>query len=424
MQVRLPSVILNIGEPDITSLPAPSDTVANLNPEGGVSIPGIDTNPTDTPEPTPTDVPPTATPALEVVEPTATTEATATPTEEPPTPTPTNTPTPTPIPLPASHELDGLVNIPQSFNNCGPANMSIVLSYHNDDTSQDEAATFLKPNPNDRNVSPWQITDYVNENTTLNSAVFSGGTAEMLKRLIVAGLPPVVERGIDFNDGNGWYGHYLTLFGYDDETEMFNAMNTYARPWEPNGGFFTYDDVLSSWQDFNYTFYVIYPDHLEATMNEIVGETLLDRETMWHNAVAIAQMEISENPQDKFAWFNLGTSLTELGSLTGEQVFYEQGAEAFDTARTLELPYRMLWYQHRPYMAYYKISRFEDVIQLADVTLSTRGGENVEETYLWKGHALASTGDAGGARDAYTEALAKNSNFYPAQWALDYLNRD
>jgi hypothetical protein len=66
-----------------------------------------------------------------------------------------------------------------------------------------------------------------------------------------------------------------------------------------------------------------------------------------------------------------------------------------------------------------KVGRFEDMLELADATLATQGGQNVEETYLYKGHALAFTGDGAGAVEAYREALRLNENFYPAQWALD-----
>lgn len=56
---------------------------------------------------------------------------------------------------------------------------------------------------------------------------------------------------------------------------------------------------------------------------------------------------------------------------------------------------------------------------LSDTTLSTQGGRNVEETYLYRGHALAFLGDGPGAVEAYEQALRLNKFFYPAQWALN-----
>ena len=410
-----------------TALPAPRADSADLSNEL-VAIPGVE-------DATATPIPPTATPIPPTPTNTPTTAATAAATETA-TPAPTNTPTPLPptptptaTPLPVSFKIEGLQNIPQAFNNCGPANVSIVLNYHGNSVDQTVVAQTLKPNPNDRNVSPWQIAELIdggpsvaNEIEGLSIIVRSGGTEAMLKELITIGLPPVVERGIDFSDGEGWYGHYLTLFGYDDTTRTFDAMDTYAQPWAPNGEPFPYEDVLGLWQDFNYTFFVVYPDAREAEVLAIVGE--LDERTMWENSVARAREEIAADASDKFAWFNLGTSMTELGILTGEAAFYEEGANAFDEARKLNLPYRMLWYQHRPYMAYFKIGRLQDVIDLANATIETSGGRNVEETYLWLGHALSAVNDPAGAGEAYRESLNVNANFYPAQTALDWLTRD
>jgi tetratricopeptide (TPR) repeat protein len=94
---------------------------------------------------------------------------------------------------------------------------------------------------------------------------------------------------------------------------------------------------------------------------------------------------------------------------------------AFDQARSLGLPPRKLWYEHRPYLAYMKTGRYEDMIELADAVLSTQGGRNVEETYLYKGHALLFQGDVRGAVEAYRSALELNENFYPAEIALQSL---
>ncbi|MCO5191510.1 MAG: tetratricopeptide repeat protein, partial [Anaerolineae bacterium] len=215
---------------------------------------------------------------------------------------------------------------------------------------------------------------------------------------------------------------YLTLFGYDDEKETFMAMDTYAVPWAPNGSEFTYEDIWDSWRAFNYTFYVVYPPEEEQVVFDIVGEELLDEQRMWQKTIEVANRDIAANPEDPFAWFNLGTAYTELGRLNGQQVDYQQGAAAFDQARTIGLPQRMLWYQFRPYLAYYKVGRMQDVIDLAEATAESSGGQNVEETYYWLGNALTLNGDVSGAIEAYEQALKINENFYYAQWAIDSLN--
>jgi hypothetical protein len=367
--------------------------------------------------------------ALDLLPPTSTPEPTSTPVLSEnvtplPTQTPSDTPTPTatPTPLPSHVLLEGFKRIQQSFNNCGPANLTQVLNWYGDETTQDQAAAYLKPNAEDRNVSPWQLSDYVNEFTVLKSTAHSGGTLELLKQLLAAGFPVVVEKGYEPNTSSsqGWFGHYLTLFGYDDEKREFTALDTYLQP-EPEGHFEDYDTLEEYWGHFNYTFYVVYQPEREAEVFQILGPEMLEPMKMWENAARIAQEQIEKDPEDAFAWFNLGTSLTRIGELIGDTEYYNNGALAFDKARSIGLPPRKLWYEHRPYLAYMKVGRYDDMLELADAVLSTQGGRNVEETYLYQGHALLYEGDVRGAIQAYEKALELNENFYPAQIALNSL---
>jgi Peptidase_C39 like family len=338
------------------------------------------------------------------------------------TATATPAPTSTPMPLPESHIIDGIEAVQQTFNNCGPANLTQVLNYYGNGITQAEVASYLKPNPEDRNVSPWQIADYVNEQTPGFSAIArSGGTLEMIKRFVAAGYPVVIEKGYELPE-SGWWGHYLTIFGYDDAAQEFLTQDSYLGPFDGSGRPASYEEVDKFWQQFNYTFYVVYEPAQEDEVAAILGPEMFDNFEMWQNAAELAEAETRADGGDAIAWFNLGTALTRMGGLTGENDYYQGGAQAFDRARELGLPPRMLWYQFQPYLAYLKLQRYQDIVDLADATLETQGGRNVEETYWYKGHALAFLGDIAGARDAYTQALRVNENFYPAQWSLDALN--
>ena len=402
-RVRLPEPLLElITTPLPTALPAPKLAVA---PQ--VTVPIFIT---DTPTP-----PLTYTPR-----PTLTNQPTKLPTQ---TPTQTNTPTqtPSPTPLPASIRLNGFQIIPQTFNNCGPANLTMNLNFHGLAVTQAEVANYLKPNSEDRNVSPWQIADYVNQNTELNAIERVGGDLQLLRQLLSAGFSVVLEKGYEPEASLGWMGHYLTLVGYDDAVQRFTGMDSYLGPWNNAGRNQSYETIINYWQHFNYSFYVVYESTQEETLQEILGETLWEKETMWQNAIQKAQVEIEAEPENSFAWFNLGSSLTGLAEMTGDNDLYTNGANAFDQARLLGLPARMLWYQFRPYVAYMRTGRYDEMLILANAVLQTQGGQNVEETYLYKGHALLFQGDVASARENYEYALELNPNFYPAQWALDAL---
>jgi tetratricopeptide (TPR) repeat protein len=347
------------------------------------------------------------------------------PTPQPTEPPPTPTNTPTPEPLPASHFLEGMGVIRQTFNNCGPANLTQVLNWYGNDITQEEIASYLKPSSEDRNVSPWQIADYVNEQTAgqLKASAFSGGTIELVKRLVAAGYPVVIEKGYEL-PSSGWWGHYLTVYGYDDALGQFFTQDSYLGPWDGSGRPASYEEVEEYWPEFNNTFYVVFKPDQEAEVLSILGPDYQDEETMWRMVAAKAQARVEAEPDNAFFWFDLGTAMTRLGEmvLEGNAEYYQAGAQAFDKAREIGLPPRMLWYQHRPYIAYDKVGRYQDVLDLANATLETQGGRNVEETYWYKGHALAALGDLYGAQQAYQSALAVNENFYPAQISLDWVN--
>jgi tetratricopeptide (TPR) repeat protein len=135
-------------------------------------------------------------------------------------------------------------------------------------------------------------------------------------------------------------------------------------------------------------------------------------EQMWLRALSQVQTELKDEPDQAFLWFNLGSIYNELEE-------YERSAAAFDQARSIGLPWRMLWYQFGPYEAYYQIGRYEDVIVLADVTLQDR--PYFEESYFYMGLALDALGQDDQALSSLERAVRFNPNFEPAALALEDL---
>ncbi|MBP7591033.1 MAG: C39 family peptidase, partial [Chloroflexi bacterium] len=338
---------------------------------------------------------PTATPMVMPTETAVPTQQPITPADDitpeptlPPTATPSPTTAPTPVPLPVSKILPDMKVVKQSFNNCGPANLTQVLNWWGNPVTQEEVASYLKPNSEDRNVSAWQIADYVNEQTPgYNAIARSGGSLEMVKKFIAAGYPVVIEKGYELPE-SGWWGHYITIYGYDDTKQELYSQDSYLGPWDNSGRIDSYDEIEKYWQQFNYTFYVVYTPDKADEVASILGEEMFDDLKMWQYVASLAESETQANPDDAMAWFNMGTAFTRIAGLTGDQTYYQGGAQAYDKAREIGLPPRMLWYQFQPYLAYWKVGRYQDVLDLANATLDTQGGRNVEETYWYMGHVL------------------------------------
>jgi tetratricopeptide (TPR) repeat protein len=337
------------------------------------------------------------------------------------TPLPAATQPPGAPEMPPYSRIDGLPIIPQKFNNCGPTNLTIVLNHYGLDVDQFDVAAVARPNYEDRNVSPAELVSYVREQTGLTADPYVGGDIDLLRRLIAAGFPVIIEKGLEPDAATGWMGHYLTVYGYDDITSHLLARDTYLGPWRGDG-MATYRDTERYWAQFNRTFIVVYPPERAADLAEVLGPRFADPPTMWTAAADEARASVALSPGDPFAWFNLGTSLTELARL-GETSLFAAAAAAYDQARLLGLPPRMLWYQFGPYEAYLAEGRHADVLALAEATLGNQGGRNVEETYYYQGLALGAAGDEAGARQAFERAANLNPSSAIGRAALDEVSQ-
>ncbi len=340
--------------------------------------------------------------------PTWTPPATPSPTPEirpTPTPSPTPTPCPTPTPtLPLSVTLQGLVHQHQTFNNCGPATLTIALSYFGRPERQNDARAALRPGPvDDKNISPEEMVAWV-RSLGLEAWIGVGGDAVRLKRLIAAGFPVVVEQAVEDFREEGWLGHYVVISGYDDTRSVWITQDSLRGADRPVG----YEELDQMWRHFNRLYLVIYLPEQSEQVIAILGEDW-DRSAMYARALSTAQAEAAADPSDAFAFFNMGTNLVALGR-------YEEAAAAFDQARHLGLPRRILWYQFGPYEAYYQVGRYDDIIQLADALLKTTSG--VEESLYWRGRAYEAIGEAEKARKDWEKALRWNPNFALAREAL------
>jgi tetratricopeptide (TPR) repeat protein len=330
-------------------------------------------------------------------------------------------PTATPWPLPAAARMTGFTHVYQEWNNCGPATMVMALTYFGRVHSQRDTAQVLRPNQEDRNVTPQEMAAFVNSQDELRSIARVNGDLNLLKRLLANNIPVIIEIGFD-PPGEyqwlGWYGHYLLPVAYDDASSQVWVYDSWLGTSEipqtnadPNGRVLTYDELESYWAQFNRSYIVLYEPDQEALVNELLGEAL-DDAAMWQASLDRAQVDARQDEGNAFYWFNLGTTYNALGQ-------FDKAAVAFDQARAIGLPWRMLWYQFGPYEAYYQTGRFDDIVLLADTTLQDR--PYFEESFYYLGLAQAGLGDYTSARETLEKAAAFNPNFAEAAQALTEL---
>ena len=362
-------------------------------------------------------------------------------TPEPPTPTgPTFTPTITPTPLPDVVDLPGVEYVDQHnrWNYCGPANLTMALNFWGWPGNRDDVAKVVKPGTDDpkkdfiqrgfpdKNVMPYELVDFVNEETEFRALMRYGGDMDLLKRLIAAGFPVVVEKGYYEPDYTGqvvWLGHYLFTTGYDENRGGFIVQDAWLKPGK--NLLSKFDIYEEGWRSFNYLFFVVYPPGREAKVLELLGPWA---DATWANqrALDIANEEIGNTSGNDrfFAWFNKGTSHVQLRQ-------YADAAGAYDQAFTIyaglddeerQRPFHIMWYQTGPYFAYYWSGRYQDVINLANTTLNETIAEpTLEESLLWRGRAYYMIGNTQAAVEDYRAALEVHTGWLPAVQALQDL---
>lgn len=325
------------------------------------------------------------------------------------------TPAPTQVAVPPSYQLSGIRFEYQGWNNCGPATITNALSFYGYQDNQNRAADWLKPNREDKNVSPDQMVAFVNSQIPempIYALNRSGGTLETLKLLISQNYPVIIEAGYDPEpDRLGWMGHYLLVTGYDDSRAEFTTQDSYLGP----NKIYTYDHIQRFWQHFNYTYIVVYRSGNEPQLLSLLG-TNADEQQNAINALEIATLEATTDRDNAFAWFNMGTNFVKLG-------IWDRAAIAFDEARRIGLPWRMMWYQFGPYEAYNAVGRYDDVLALARTNQNDGGGHFVEETFYYAALAREALGETDRAINNLREVIRFNPNFAGAQAKLDALSQ-
>lgn len=401
-----------------TPIPAGEDSISPndllVAPLGGGSTPIATTVPTNVPaviqvEPTATFTPtpqPTMTATLAPTEGAESTEAASAQSD--------NTSSINTDVLMASAHLYGFTVVKQTWNNCGPANITMALSYYGWTEGQEVAQEYLRPDKEDKNVSPSEIVSFVNEETGVRALTRVGGNMDLLKGFLSNNIPVLIETGYMY-EGSSWLGHYQTVVGYDEALDIFYIYDSYLGAGEGGAGLTkTYDEFDRDWEAFNRTFIVVYQQEAESTVRNLLGNWV---DVTWatEHAAETAQAEAQANPQNSFAWYNLGSSLTRLER-------YEEAAVAFDQARRIgTLPWRITLYQFGPFEAYFQVGRYDEVLALVNSNLNN-GGDYIEETYYWQGRVLEAQGDPTKAAESFRRALQHNPRYAAAQDALNALS--
>jgi hypothetical protein len=352
---------------------------------------------------------------IETPAPTATTSPSRTPNASA-TPFDTPTPAPSPTPLPGSVRLPSPKWEGQDWNNCGPAALAIHLRFFGWEGDQFTISNQIKPIRADRNVNVDELLVYVyNFVPELGVEYRVGGTLELIKAFLAAGLPMMIESGTLLDEpfwyqDDLWAGHYILVTGYDDATQTFIVQDTYKSADRK----MSYQELDETWKTFNRVYFVLFPHDQQSVVHELIGSSMIYEQNR-QNALDRAMAETRTNPQDPFAWFNMGTNLVYFER-------YREAIDAYDKARQFGLPQRMLRYQFGPFLAYFHGGRNEELLALTEYALEVT--PNSEEALLWRGWALYRAGKSQDALAHFNQALEARPGYNDALYAIRYVQEN
>lgn len=296
--------------------------------------------------------------------------------------------------------------ISQSFNNCGPASLSMLLSMYGTEVPQAELAEKMRPfnNPfggvDDKSTFPEEFV------TQTNAYGYSGlhranGSELMMKQFVAHDIPVIVRTWLALDDD---IGHYRIIKGYDDARRVFIQDDSY----QGANLAYSYKDFLTMWKPYNFEYVVVYPKDKEAIVKAIVGENS-DEKVSWQNALTKAEDDLKNNPDDTYARFNVVTASYHVGNI-------QRTIEEFEKVED-KLASKTLWYQLEPFEAYLQNKDYEKLFRLTDNVLNS-GNIAYSELYYLRGLAYREQGKNGEAEAEFAKAYEYNKNFDTVKSAL------
>ncbi|MCU0481428.1 MAG: C39 family peptidase [Anaerolineae bacterium] len=318
--------------------------------------------------------------------------------------------------LPKRVVLEGMQQVWQQFNRCSAAALTMQISYWRGEMNYYDTIRNLNPRDEDASTRLDEMVAYA-QTFGLAGVERLGGDLPMLKRLVSAGFPVLVET-VYYEEGEDaaktWMSHNRVMVGYDDdkgEAYFYDSLLGFGA--DNIGKAVKYDELMERWRQLNYSYMVLYEPNQEAQVQSLMGEVQWDKA---QNIVAlydrINNIDLIAKPNDAFNHFNLGTALARLGR-------YEEAVVAYDKAREIGLPFRMMWYQFDIFETYLQVNRPQDVQTLAWRVIGDAPG--VEEMYYYLALAYIATDDMPRAISNLEQAIWYNRNFTQAAELLAQL---
>lgn len=310
-------------------------------------------------------------------------------------------PTSVPLPLPpVAKTLTNGTQVFQTFNNCGPASLSMALSYYVIKETQGTLGKALRPYQNpqgdndDKSVTLIELAEKAKE---YGFVVYRRpmGDIELLKQFIANDMPIITRTWLHPGED---IGHFRVIKGYDEAAKVLIQDDSL----QGKNIRYSYNEFLDLWKAFQYEFLVLVPAEKQAVAEQILGERV-DEQKAWTQALVLSDQQIQQSSSDMYARFNRSVALYYLQR-------YQESIQEYERVES-QLPFRMLWYQLEPLLAYRNVGNDARVLSLTQQILD-RANRAYSELYFLRGEIFQKQGRPELAAAEFAKADQYNNTPY------------
>jgi hypothetical protein len=147
---------------------------------------------------------------------------------------------------------------PQTYNNCGPASIAILLGYYDHWITQYEVNTLVPPGP-----STCDITTYVAHHKLKGRAYVILSPRDPVRQLLANGIPVIAGQRLDLDSD---IGHYRVVKGYNDASGEFITDD----PLQSKGA--DYRIPYRTFSRLSYAFVPVYPPEKDLLVRKLMAE--------------------------------------------------------------------------------------------------------------------------------------------------------
>jgi tetratricopeptide (TPR) repeat protein len=303
---------------------------------------------------------------------------------------------------PAEYVIPHLKHYYQTWNNCGPASLSMVLSAYGIDKSQEEIRRKVRPDPGDKHTAIRELIAYAHS-LGLYATQNTDGTGELIKLLLTSNIPVMLKIGLD-PENEDWMCHYIIISGYSDKRAGYIVMDSLYGP----SVFYGYKKLSVLWSHFMWTYVVFAPRQKQQKIKEII-DSYRDIPPQLTRLQQRVYGELTANPTSGFAWYNVARYLL----LTGR---CQAAAAAIKKAYKAGLPWRLPWYDTSMYEIYFRIADYDDIMAVTGRIL--RRNPFSEEAWYYRARVALARHRTDEARAELHRALEINPYYADAERLL------